>query len=253
MIFDPPIVLYIVISFSVVIITLALLWLLKKQNIKDSFLKFFAVMSFLIHISSLWVDYLSHGYAFVKPTMIFPIYFCNLNMILLLVVAFIKDKKSKVFRILAEYVFFAGSIGAIIATLFSEFYNANPNLFDYYVFKSLLSHTFLLLGSAYLAVGGYIKIRVTNVLSFLVGIVICVYDGFMIETIFKIAGLPEQNAMYLIDGPLSGAPWLSCYMIFLWMTAFIFIFTAIWEQVSLDKKDRWYSKIQEHIKQRRKR
>lgn len=252
MIYDPPIVLYIIISFAAVGIALVLLGLLRSQKAKDWWLKFLASMSFLIHISYLWYEYLTYGYAIALGTMLFPIYFCNLNMILLVVVAFIKDKQSKVFKVLSEFLLYAGTFGAIIATLFSEFYNANPNLFDYYVFKSLLSHTFLLAGCLWLGVGGYVKVRVKNTISFLIGIMICIFDGFMINLIYEMSGIGDVNAMYLNSGPLSSVPWLTSYFIVACLVVLIFAFTSLYEQLALKKEDRWYSKISDWVKQRRK-
>ncbi len=251
MIFDTPIVLYIVISFALVAILLALLTLLKNQSSKDIWLKVFASLTFLVHISSVWYDYFTKGFALVGSTILFPVFFCNLNMWILVIVAFM-NKKCKWFQILSEYLLYAGTFGAIIATLFSEFYNANPDLSNFVVFKSLLSHTFLLAGCLWLGVGGYVRIRVRNTFSFVTGVMICVYDGFILNLLFKIIGRTDVNAMYLNQGPLSSQPWLTSYFIITLLGVFVFLFTAIYEQIALKKEDRWYTKIRNYFTGRNK-
>ena len=250
MIFDTPIILYTVISFSVIAIALALLSLIKTQNIKDFCLKAFASLCFLFHISYIWYDYLTQGYAFVKGNVLFPVYFCGLNMYLLLLVAFM-PKKGKIFEVLSEFLFYAGTLGGIVGTVCSEFYNANPDLSNYYVLKSLLSHSFMLLASLYLLIGGYVKIRVKNIISYIIGIMICVYDGIMIDLIFIISGLPHPNAMYLSRPPLSGVPWLSSYTIVSIVGVLIQLVTMVYEQIALERENRWYSKLKKYFKHRR--
>ena len=50
-----------------------------NQNSKDNILKVFAVITVVIHYSSLWVDYFTTGEAQVDSTMLLPVYPCNIR------------------------------------------------------------------------------------------------------------------------------------------------------------------------------
>lgn len=243
MTFDTPIILYIILSFTFVIISLLFLRLIKDQYVKDLVLKIIGILTFVLHISYLWVEYLMYGRASVNVNTLFPLYFCNVNMYIMLILPFMKNREGKTFKFLAEYLFYGGTIGCIIATLFSSIYHANPNIADWYVLKSLLSHTSLLIGSLYIGIGGFIKIRVKNTISFINGIMLCIGVGFITNILFEVCGLASPNAMYLDAPPVEGIPWLTSYLAAALMIITVFIFTVIYEQIKLPKEERWYNLI----------
>lgn len=236
-------IIYIIASLALSIGILIGSYFIKKQKHKDIFLKFWALATFIIHISIMWVDYLKQGSANAPNNILFPIYFCNACMYLLIIVALMKNKKGKAFYYLATFVAYAGMFGALI-TLFECHYfaGATPDL-SWGSLKSMLSHSTMLIGCLYLFVGKYVKIRVSNFIPFTFGMVGCFALGMFINWLFVFCGLPNPNSMYLVESALSGVPIFNGYTIAGIMFALILIFTLIWEQIFYRKQDRWYNNL----------
>ena len=113
------------------------------------------------------------------------------------------------------------------------------------VLKGLLSHSTMLIGIIYLLVAGLVKIRVKNVISVIVGLMIFFVDGVIINTLYAICELEPCNSMYLLEAPFADMPWLITPVMGLMGVAVAFIITAVYEQIALPKEERWYSLLRE--------
>lgn len=226
--FDFTHVAYIVLSLS---ISVALLWWaktrLKDQRRKDAFLKTFGFLTFFLHISVLWVDFLNDGSAGVPDNVIFPIYFCNASMYLLMLASIWEQKQTKAFHALAVVTGYAGFFGATISLFYPAYYLGASSIFEWGVFKSMLSHSTMWIGAVWLLVGGYVRIERKNVLTYFGGLLCFGAVGVMVNLIFRWAGLHEPNAMYLQHPPLAEAPILSAYTISFLMLLLIFGFVEL--------------------------
>ena len=242
--FDLGHILYMVVSG---IISGALLWLMhryfKTEDKKYAGLKFFAIITVIIHYSSLWVDFLKEGSASVPSVMLFPIHPCNVCMWLLVAVSFIKKRGGEIYKTLAEYTFWAGCVCGSIGIILNANYDSTPSLLDYDVLKGLLSHSTMIIGCAYLLVSGIVKIRVRNVISVVAGLTLFVVDGAVINTIYSLCGLEPCNSMYLLEAPFSDYPWLITPVMGAAGVLLVFIVTAIYEQIALPEDERWYKKL----------
>ncbi len=237
-------------GISIVISALILILsyiLVKKQSHKEGLLKFWAIITVVIHYSIMWVQYLKNETVEVGGNMLFPVYACNACMWMLVAVAFIKNKEGMAFRILAEFVFWGGIVCGVVGILLNENYDGSVGLTSYAILKGLLSHSTMLIGAIYLLVGKFIKIRVFNVISVACGLTIFLIDGLIINAIYSAFGLGEPNSMYLQAPPFENMPWLNTAFIGVVAVLVCFIITAIYEQAALDKQDRWYSKIKCYI------
>jgi len=244
MLYDFTFILYLSISaiFTISFLIFAFVFI-KKDDTKTIILKVFSLLVVAIHYSSIWVNYFSSGTATIDNTMILPIYPCNVIMWTLLITAFTKNKKSKFFKVIAEMTFYFGVIGGGIGLLFNANYDADSNLTNYVVLKGLLSHTFLILGSMYLLVGKFIKIRVSNVISCTIGFVILLLDGLFINGLFEYFNLPAVNSMYLLQIPFESLKWLNTITIGIIGLFIVTAVTMLYEQIFLPKKERWYYKL----------
>jgi hypothetical protein len=241
-------ILYTTISFLITIIGLIIFGIfVKKQNHKDLIVKTFAILTLIIHFSTLWTDYFSGNTPNVVTPMILPLYPCNVAMWLLVIVAFFKNKESKIFTVLSIITFYLGIIGGVIGIVFNEIYIATPDLRVWDVLNGLLSHSTMMFGCIYLLVGGYIKIRVSNLISAVFGLILLVADGGLMILLHIIFGLEPPNSMYLLARPFENIVWLNVATIGLMAVALIFLVTALYEQFALPKEDRWYSKIKKHL------
>lgn len=147
--------------------------LIKREAKKELFLKLIAVVTVVLHYSSIWVEFFGNGGSTdgLEGSHLFPIYPCHIMMWLLFIAAFLKNKSGVVFRTFAEFCFWGGLVCGSIGILLNENYASTPSLLDWGVFKGLLSHSTLLLGCIYMRVGGFMKIRVFNVVSVAAGLI----------------------------------------------------------------------------------
>ena len=203
-------------------------------------LKISGILTVVIHISSIWVEFLITGSAVAYPNILFPIFFCNLSMYLLLICGCIRNKTGKAYTWLATFTAYAGTIGALISLFYPDFYLAQPDFWDWGIFKSFLSHSTMMFGCLWLFTAGYVKIRVSNLLPYIAGLGGTWIVGMAINGLFALCHLDPPNAMFLQQSAIEGVPFLNGYGIALLMLALIFVFTAIWEFFACPKGTRWY-------------
>ena len=243
MLYDTYHILYIVISLVLTIAILLGLSRIRAQKAKNGILIALGCTTYFLHISILWADFLTNGSATAADNILFPIYFCNFTMLLLMVVGFIRNKNSVVFRILATLTAYGGIVGGLVTLFYPEFYMWTPDFRSWYVWKSFLSHSTMLLGSLYLFVGGFVKIRVDNTVYLAGGLVLTLIVGLTVNALFAACSLPDPNAMYLQKSPIAEVPFLNGYVIGFLMLSLTFIFTAIWECFACPKGCRWYNHL----------
>lgn len=214
-----------------------------NQNTKDKILKLAAIITIVIHYSSLYVDYLQNGSAYVESTMLFPIYPCNICMWLLLILSFMKNKESFVYRSIAEFLAIGGTICGLIGLFANENFLRNPNFFDYDSFKGLLSHSTMIFGTMFILTQRYVDIRAKNLtISCTLGLLLFVVIGGFINALFACFNLDEVNAMFMLYFPfdIKGLNFITLGLIGILL---LFIIGTIFELVFLEKNLRWYHNI----------
>ena len=100
MLFDTTHILYMLISAILTITTLILAnILIKKEEKKEIFLKCVAIITVILHYSSIWVEFFGNGGSTdgLEGSHLLPIYPCHIMMWMLFIVSFIKNKTGKVF------------------------------------------------------------------------------------------------------------------------------------------------------------
>lgn len=199
---------------------------------KDFFLSIWAFLCFFTHICIMRVTFVQNNGNFCEAydNILFPIYFCNFMMYLLLITSIWKDKDSKIFRWISTFVAYGGVFGSLI-TFFVTF----PNFSSFESIKSAFSHTFMLIGCLYLFVGKYVKINVYNLVPYFAVLLSCAIVGCIVELIFYLCGLQNPNSMYLVYGPWELSEF-KCWMFAIVMLALLFIFTSLWEHFVKKKR-----------------
>ncbi len=248
-------ILYMVISAGLSVLILFLL----RRYVKDEeghikAIKFFALITVIIHYSSLWVEFFAseNAVAEIGGNMLLAKYPCNLIMWLLLIVAFMKKRDSLLYRALSEFVFLGGTVCAVIGIVFNENFDSTPTLLDYEVLKGLLSHSTMLLGCLHLQVSGIIKLRVKSTFSVIFGMLIFLFNGLIVNGLYSIFGLPECNSMYLQEPPFESMPWLNTATIGIAAVLVGFIACLVSEAITLPKEERWINKTVKLIKEKSK-
>ena len=250
MLFDLAHILYMVISSLGIAAALVLAHLfLKDSRGRECFLKWVAALTVVIHYSNIWVEFFANRGSTVglEGSHLFPRYPCHIMMWLLFITAFVKNKNGAVFKVLSEFCFWGGIICATFGTVLNTNYEANPNLSDWFILKGLLSHSTLLLGCIYMRVGGFMRLRMSNILSAAAGLMLFIVDGLFANWLYEICGLPEVNAMFLLYSPYPELPWLSPWTMGLLGLTFLFVVLSLLE-LTLPREERWYSLLREKIK-----
>lgn len=228
--FDMHHIAYIIVSLSVTLMALVFGHRhLRSAKGRRRFLKVFALLTVFLHISGLWVSYLKTGQALVADNILFPIFFCNMSMYLLLIVAFIENKMTKRYEHLATFTAYAGIFGGLISLFYPDYYLGASSMFQWNVFKSMTSHSTMVIGSLWLFVAGYAKIKPSNVITYAVGLLFYGLIGIIVNQTFIHFGLRHPNAMYLDHPPLSDVPMLN------FMTIPLLMILVIWMTVMINQ------------------
>lgn len=223
MLFDGPHLLYIFISLPLSILILFLAGkYIKAFKHKEWFLKFWALVTVFLHLLPLWVDFLSGEQPIAKDNQLFPIYFCNMSMYLLVITAFWGDKKSKSFHYLSILTCYAGTLGALISLFYPDYYLGSGNMLALPVLKSMLSHSTMMIGALYFMVGGYFKVGVKeNTLVYTIGLLGFGLIGVFVNALFWLTGRPAPNAMFLQRPPIEEVPFFNFGVIALLMVGVV--------------------------------
>lgn len=245
---DPIVVLtlYNVVAFA---ITIALMIFCKKkiksEKVKDLVLKCVAVAVVVIHYSSLYVDYFSNnGEAMIENNMILPVYPCNIIMWLLLIVAFMKNKESSIYKMLSEFTFIGGTFCGVIGVVFNINFLNNPSLADYDILKGLISHSVMIFGTVYLFVFKYVKLEtIRTTKSIFWGLLIFTICGGITNLLFVIFDIPSVNAMFMLEPPIESMPFFNFFTIGILGLILSFIGLNIYEGFTKPKEDRWLTKF----------
>jgi hypothetical protein len=239
--FNTQHVLYMVISGILTAGLLCLAWRFATSDRSRNFiLKFSAVITVVIHYSSLWVDYFaSGGSAQVENNMILPVYPCNVVMWMLLIAAFTENKRSLPFRMLSDFCFYVGTVCGIIGIAFNVNFGNTPTLADYDILKGMLSHSTMLFGCIYMRVGKFMKVRMFNIVSIVTGLAIFILCGVAVNQLYEHFGMEPPDGMFLKSNPYTDVSPITLGIIAI---AFLFCFLALWE-LRLPREERWYAKL----------
>ena len=231
-------ILYMAISFGMsgVLVFLGTKYI-KTDAGHDRVIRFLAVITVLIHISTLWVDFFSNsGVAEIEDNMLIPIYPCNVIMWMLVVVSAMRRRGGVVYRILSEFTCLGGIVCGFIGIFLNANFDSNPTLADYDILKGMLSHSTMLLGCIWLLSAGIVRIRMSNVLSTVCGLLFFLLDGFIVNSLFAKYGIEECNSMYLLEPPFASMPWLTTVVMGIAGVSVAVILATVYEKLVLKKR-----------------
>ena len=219
---------------------------IKTDRVKHLVFKIVAIVTVILHYSILWVEYLQNGKVEVPNSLLFPIYPCHIVMWIALITALWKNKNSNVFQFLVIFMFFIGTICSSIGIVFNENYLSSPSDVDYEVVKGLLSHSTLLFCCLYVFVMGYLKVNfINNIIGVIMGLLLLLVQGTIINTLFKICGIDSVNAMYLQEPPFESLPFINTLTIGVLGVIVSFVWVLILEYFFVPKEQRFFIKLKE--------
>ncbi|MBE6960114.1 MAG: hypothetical protein E7448_05285 [Ruminococcaceae bacterium] len=207
---------------------------------KNKILKFFAIITVVLHYSNLWVDYFTTGgNSTVASNQLLPIYPCNVIMWMLLIASLLRDKQRRLFQILGEFCFLIGSVCGTLGIVLNFNFANTPTLADYDILKGMLSHSTMLFGCLYLYFGGFVRVRMFNFVSVIAGLSCFIFCGVLTNELFQHFGMEAPDGMWLHSNPynLRFPPMVLALIV----TTVLFTIINLW-QLHLHKEDRWYKK-----------
>ena len=228
-----------------------LIWLYLNNNERCNVyaLRTLAILTVIIHFSSLVSNLITTGSLGMTAGLIVPIHPCNVCMWLLVISSFLTKNESFIAKAVKEFTFLGGTVCGAIGTIFNENFGNNPTLTDYSVLKGLMSHSTMVFGCILLFTAGFVKIRLlSNIISGTLGLLLFVTDGFIINTLYSALGMPDCNSMYLQQIPFENLPWLNTGVIGILALALIFIIGSVYEQLALKPEERWYTQLRNKCK-----
>ena len=244
--------------FDFILIILALLGIyfvkkrVKKEKTQNIILIASASFTILFHYSSFLFKLITGSgameYLSLNPNLILPIYPCNVVMWSTLIFALLKNKKSNLGILLADYIFWFGIISTLVGMLANVDFINNPTLLDYENFKSIGAHGTLLFNVLLIPVFGYNKIDVIrNLKSIIVSIIAMAIIGGYCNIVFYAIGSESMaydvNSMFLIHSPFEGVEFLTYPVISLIAIPIYLAEFIICDLIAHKKGDRFYNKF----------
>jgi hypothetical protein len=189
------------------------------------------------------MEYLSSN-----PNLLLPIYPCNVVMWSALIFALLKNKKSKLGNLLADYIFWFGIISTLVGMFANVDFINNPTLLNYENFKSIAAHGTLLFNVFLIPLFGYIKIDVIrNIKSIIISILLMAVIGGYCNIVFYSIGSEamayDVNSMFLIHSPFAGVEFLTYPVISLIAIPIYLAEFIICDLIAHKKGNRFYNKI----------
>ena len=243
-------ILYMVISG---VLTAGLLVLTSKfmpsQEKRSAVLRASAILTVIIHYSNLWVEFFqTGGNAEIGSVHLLPVYPCNVVMWMLLIASLMKNKESKIFKALAEFCFWGGTVCGVVGIVLNINFGNTPTLADYEVLKGLLSHSTMVFGCIYMKVGGFIKIRATNAISVTCGLAVFVLCGLLVNGLYTWAGMEPPDGMFLLENP-----YIPVSPMILGIPVLLLLFGILTlADLRLPREERWYVRLKQYIESKKK-
>ena len=215
------------------------------------------IVTIACHYSSLIYHHFTDGKALEflshNPNLILPIYPCNVVMWCALILGFMKNKESRVYQLLVDYVFWFGIISTLVGMFANVDFIRNPTLSDFDVTKGIVAHATLFFNVILLPVFGKVKIslkrNMRNILISIIGMyVIGLYCNLVFRVIASADVAYQVNSMFIIHSPFAGLDFLTYPTIALLAVVIYFAIFHVAELISHPKGERWYDAVCSKVK-----
>ena len=250
-------------NFLLLIIISALLILVKKtvktEKAERILLSVSAFVTIIFHYSTALYHLVSGGdvigYLCSNPNLILPIYPCNVVMWACLILAFLKDRNSKLSQLLSDYIFWFGIFSTLVGMFANVDFIKNPTLADYDITKSIVAHATLLFNLLLLPLLGMIKMDFfRNMKNMFISVIGMYVIGLYCNLVFRVLVSPERaydvNSMFIIHSPFEGLEFLRYPIIAAVALVLYFILFTVCDIIKHEKGERWYEKALNTIKKK---
>ncbi len=248
-------------NFILLLIITALVLLVKKtvksRRAEQVLLLLSAIVTILFHYSTFIFRGITgndaFGYLSSNPNLILPIYPCNVVMWSCLIIGLMKDRDSKLARLLSDYIFWFGIFSTLVGMFANVDFIMNPTLKDYDITKSIVAHATLLFNVLLLPVFGRIRIDFLQNMKNMVLSVIGMYAiGLYCNLVFRVLVSEEMaydvNSMFIIHSPFEGLEFLKYPTIAAVALILYFILFTVCDIIKHQKGERWFDRARDALK-----
>ena len=216
-----------------------------------------AVVTVLFHYSSAIFRAFTNadliGYLRDTPNLILPIYPCNVVMWSCFVLGLLRDKTSKLARLLTDYIFWFGIFSTLVGMFANVDFINNPTLADYEITKSIVAHATLLFNLLLLPLFGRIKIDFwKNMKHMLLSVIGMYLIGLYCNLMFRVLVSPEkaydENSMFIIHSPFEGVGFLRYPVIAAIALVLYFILFTVLDCIKHKKGERWFDQLKRKLR-----
>ncbi len=235
-------------SIATIVVIVALI--LSKRFLKtekSQRIAFFVaiILTISIHYSDILFYLITTGELDIGNNHYLPAYPCNIIMWMCLAIS-LMNKKCRAYQILANFVGTAGSLCILVGYWANINFLNTPDWGDFAVVKGLFSHITNLYCCLFLVVFGCTKFGVYPILkSTIIGELIFLHCGVFTIGVEKARGIDPTNAMYLIEPPFEGLPFINIITMMSVGLLVAFIGAHIYECKTLPEEKRWYTILKE--------
>ena len=196
------------------------------------------------------LEYLSSN-----PNLILPIYPCNTVIWSCLIIGLMKDRDSKLARLLSDYIFWFGIFSTLVGMFANVDFIMNPTLKDYDITKSIVAHATLLFNVLLLPIFGRIRIDFWQTMKNMILSVIGMYAiGLYCNLVFRVLVSEEMaydvNSMFIIHSPFEGLEFLTYPIIAAVALILYFILFTVCDIIKHKKGERRFDRVRDVMKNR---
>lgn len=250
-------------NILLLIIITALLFLVKRtvktEKAQRILLLASAIVTVIFHYSTFLFKLITNDGALLymseNPNLLLPIYPCNVVMWSCVILGFMKNENSKLYKLLVDYIFWFGIFSTLVGMFANVDFINNPTLKDYDITKSIVAHATLLFNVLLLALFGKVKLDfLRNMKNMIISVIGMYIIGLYCNLSFKVLVSPEaaydQNSMFIIHSPFEGLDFLTYPTIASIALVLYFILFTVCDIIKYEKGERWFDKALAKIKQK---
>lgn len=243
--------------FNIIVICfIILILIILKKKIKTE--KGFSILiiilptlTILCHYSSILVHFIKDhsGLQHIvnNPSLILPIYPCNVCMWCLLILGLAYRKNNRFVRFLIDYCFYVGVVCAVVGMFANIDFIRDPSFANFDVLKATLSHCFLLLNILALPTFKKVKIDLpVNIINIVISIIMLFVLGCYCNLVVSVFGGTDYantvNSMFILHTPFENIKFLTFGPISIATIILYFGVFSLLELIKYPKENRWYKR-----------
>ena len=236
--FTSPHFIYLFISLATIAIAIFFLKNVKEKT-RIIILRITSLLMLIIHLSPIVTRFFGQMFPLSGlDAVIWPIFFCNVSLWLFAITFLSPKVLKKLYPIVINFAF----IGGLLTLTFPQFHPNTTNIFDWFIFRSYLSHSLMLFGACFAYFSKEYQPRVKDIITVFIGLISYLLWGIFTNYIFLTYKRYPVNSMYL-QAPIFEGTVLYWHVDIVLVLLVTFTFFVLYEHFTLKKENRTIYKL----------